>query len=197
MRFENLREILKKAHIGIAGAGGLGSNCALALVRSGLGNLVIADFDTVEESNLNRQFYFRDQIGKLKVDALKENLLRINPDLNIITHKIKLDRSSIREIFQDVDILVEAFDKADQKTILIEEALQNWPHRTLIVGSGMAGFGRTDKLHIRKVENLYICGDEVSEISEHQPPLAPKVGIVANMQADKVIEVLLDNVETN
>ena len=192
MRLEELRKILANAHIGIAGAGGLGSNCALALVRSGLGNLIIADFDKVEESNLNRQFYFYDQVGKMKVEALKENLLRINPDLNIITHPVKLDKASIKNIFSDVDILVEAFDQADQKIMLIEEALESWSSRPLIVGSGMAGFGGTENLHIRKVENLYICGDEVSEISEDQPPLAPKVGIVANMQADKVIELLVD-----
>lgn len=190
MRFEELTKILSKSRIGIAGIGGLGSNCALALVRSGLGNLIIADFDKVEKSNLNRQFYFIDQIGKMKVEALKENLLRINPDLNIITYPIKLNKASINEIFSDVDVLVEAFDQADQKIMLIEEALESWPLRPLIVGSGMAGFGGTENLHIRKIENLYICGDEVSEISKDQPPLAPKVGIVANMQADKVIEIL-------
>ena len=100
--------------------------------------------------------------------------------------------------FSDVDVLVEAFDHADQKIMLIEEALESWPMRPLVAGSGMAGFGETENLHIRKVENLYICGDEVSEISDDLPPLAPKVGIVANMQADKVIEVLVnDNNKTH
>ena len=71
---------LGSACVGIAGAGGLGSNCAMHLVRSGIGKLVIADFDTVNESNLNRQFFFRDQVGRVKVEALRENLLRINPE---------------------------------------------------------------------------------------------------------------------
>ena len=61
------RTRLAAATVGIAGAGGLGSNCALHLVRSGVGRLVIADFDVVNDSNLNRQFYFRDQIGRKKV----------------------------------------------------------------------------------------------------------------------------------
>jgi sulfur carrier protein ThiS adenylyltransferase len=192
MRFEKIRSILSKSSVGIAGAGGLGSNCAVSLVRCGLGRLVIADFDLVEASNLNRQYYFVDQLGKNKVDALKENLLRINPDLNITIFYERIHDENIHEIYSDVDILVEAFDQADQKIMLIEKALELWPERPLIVGSGMAGFGNTAKLHIRKSENLYICGDESSEISLDQPPIAPKVGIVANMQADKALEILLE-----
>ena len=69
--------------IGIAGAGGLGSNVAVHLVRSGISSLKICDFDVIENSNLNRQFYFKDQIGQNKVNALFENLKRINPSLNL------------------------------------------------------------------------------------------------------------------
>ena len=60
MEFKQIKERLKDFRIGIAGAGGLGSNCAMALVRSGITKLIIADFDSVDESNLNRQFYFHD-----------------------------------------------------------------------------------------------------------------------------------------
>ncbi len=193
MRFEKIKSILSKSSVGIAGAGGLGSNCAVSLVRCGLGRLVIADFDLVDISNLNRQYYFFDQLGKNKVDALKENLLRINPDLNITIIHERIHDENIHEIFNDVDILIEAFDQADQKIMLIEKALELWPVRPLIVGSGMAGFGNTQDLHIRKSENLYICGDESSEISLDQPPIAPRVGIVANMQADKTLEILLES----
>ena len=72
------RAVLERARIGIAGAGGLGSNCAMHLVRAGVRRLVVADFDVVGESNLNRQFFFRDQLGMKKVAALKANLLRID-----------------------------------------------------------------------------------------------------------------------
>jgi sulfur carrier protein ThiS adenylyltransferase len=196
MNFEQIKNILSHCTVGIAGAGGLGSNCAVALVRSGLGKLVLADFDRVEFGNLNRQYYFQDQIGKAKVDALKDNLLRINPDLDIETHEIRLNPDNIANVYESVDVLVEAFDLADQKIMLIEIALDKWPSRPLVIGSGMAGFGRTELLHIRKSENLYICGDEISEISDDQPPIAPRVGIVANMQADKVLELLVDIAKT-
>ncbi len=193
MKFSELKAILNTKTIGIAGAGGLGSNCAVALTRCGIGKLVIADFDNVEESNLNRQFYFHDQIGSSKVEAITENLLRINPDLNISAHNIKLTPGNIPDLFKHVDVLVEAFDLADQKEMFIETALENWPERPIVVGSGLAGIGNIEALKIRKYRNLFVCGDEAEEAGPNNPPLAPRVGIVAHMQADVVIEILLRN----
>ena len=191
VKFSEIQTILLSKTVGIAGAGGLGSNCAAALVRCGLGRLIIADFDLVEEGNLNRQFYFRDQIGHTKVEALKENLLRINPKLKLTIHNLQLDRQNIPEIFAGVDVLVEAFDQADQKEMLIETTLNLWPETPLVVGSGMAGFGNTLALVVKKYDNLYICGDEKEEIGPDNPPLAPRVGIVSHMQADVVLEILI------
>ncbi len=74
---------LKRAVVGIAGVGGLGSSVAVALARVGVGRLMIADFDVVEPSNLNRQQYFIDQIGSYKVEALASNLRRINPYVTV------------------------------------------------------------------------------------------------------------------
>jgi len=182
---------LRTAKIGIAGCGGLGSNCAVALARIGIGTLIIADFDVISESNLNRQYYFRDQIRQLKTDALKENILRINPEVIVERHCVQLNPDHISSIFSDCDILVEAFDQADQKQMLIETALTFFPEKPLVIGLGMAGWGKNDLIHCRKSDNMYICGDEVSEISEKLPPLAPRVGIVANMQANVVMEILL------
>ena len=71
---ERERGILENAKVGIAGAGGLGSNVAMLLVRAGMKKLVIADFDIVNESNLNRQFFFRHQLGEKKIDALAARL---------------------------------------------------------------------------------------------------------------------------
>ncbi len=191
MRWLSIQEKLKKHSAGIAGAGGLGSNCAAALVRVGIGRLVICDYDRVEESNLNRQFYFRDQIGQPKVEALKSNLLRINPDLILEIHLVRLNPVNIPELFEGVDILFEAFDLADQKAMIIETALTAWPGRPLIIGSGMAGFGDSNSIRMRSSGNLYICGDESSEIGPEMPPLAPRVGIVSNMMADVGIDLLL------
>lgn len=194
--FNQIKTILSKKVVGIAGAGGLGSNCAASLVRSGIGKLIIADFDTVSEANLNRQFYFHDQIGMNKVDALRENLLRINPLALLQIHNTKVTPENISLLFSVCDIVVEAFDDAAQKQMLIEYMLFNHPHIPLVAASGMAGYGMREQLIVIKSGNLYICGDGSSEVSEENPPMAPRVGIVSNMEADVVIELLL-NKEVN
>jgi sulfur carrier protein ThiS adenylyltransferase len=188
-----IQEKLKTRSAAIAGAGGLGSNCAAALVRVGIGRLVICDFDRVEESNMNRQFYFRDQIGQPKVEALKTNLLRINPLLILEIHQVRLNSENIPELFSGVDVLFEAFDQADQKEMIIESALTSWPERPIIIGSGMAGFGDSNSIRMRSSGNLYICGDETAEIGSEMPPLAPRVGMVANMMANVGIDLMLNS----
>jgi sulfur carrier protein ThiS adenylyltransferase len=192
MRSSEIENHLRKFRVGIAGAGGLGSNCAAALARTGVGTLIIADFDTVEPSNLTRQYYFTDQVGIYKVKALKENLARIRPEINVISHQVKLDKNNISSVFSGCDVIVEAFDKPEMKEMIIETVQQELPGIPLIVGSGMAGWGKTETLKCRKLdETLFVCGDELSEASEDSPVLAPRVGIVANMQANTVIEILM------
>lgn len=193
MNFIQIKEKLSYFTVGIAGAGGLGSNCAAALVRVGIGKIIIADFDIIEESNLNRQFYFHHQIGQKKVLALKENLLLINPDANIEIHDLFLKAEVIVKLFQNCDVIVEAFDKAEQKKMIIETVLSCLPHIPLIVGLGMSGWGNSNVMKMRQEGNLFICGDEVSEVGENKPPLSPRVGIAANIQANTVLEILLKN----
>jgi len=183
--------ILRKSVVGIAGAGGLGSNVAFSLARAGIGKLIIADFDAVEPSDLNRQQYFIDQIGKAKLDALLENLKKINPFSEYEMHKVKITPSNFSEIFASVDILVEAFDKAEMKQMLIESWLSQFPTKPIIAASGLAGYGQNEKIRTRRAGNLYICGDEETECKEGISPMAPRVGIVANMQANLVLELLI------
>jgi sulfur carrier protein ThiS adenylyltransferase len=193
MRFSEIRTHLGKFRVGIAGAGGLGSNCAVALARCGVGTLVLSDSDIIEEANLNRQYFFTDQIGMLKTIALKENISRINPDVFVISHQKMLDSKNIPEIFSGCDVIVEAFDRSDMKEMLIEAVQTKMQGTPLIVGSGMAGWGKSNAIKCRKIDDtLYVCGDESSEANEFLPPLAPRVGIAANMQANVVIEILMN-----
>ncbi len=187
-----LSEKLKKYCIGIAGAGGLGSNCAVSLARIGIGKIVIADYDIVSKSDLNRQYYFLDQIKEKKVFALKKNISRINPDVEIYAYDLKLNSDKIIKIFKDCDVIVEAVDLAETKQMIIETILSQMPDKYIVSGLGIAGYGKNIEIKTRKIDKLYICGDEKTEISEINPPLAPKVGIVANMQANQVIEIVLD-----
>ena len=183
--------VLRRSSVGIAGAGGLGSNVAVALARAGVGRLVIADFDRIEPSNLNRQQYFLDQVGERKVVALRENLLAVNPYSLYEIHDVRINRRNAATVFARVDILVEAFDKAAAKEMLIEASLARFPGRPIIAASGLAGYGRNRKIHTRRLGNLYICGDESSQCPKGISPMAPRVALVAAMQANLVVELLV------
>lgn len=179
--------------VGIAGCGGLGSNCAIALARVGVGNLILADYDIVTESNLNRQYFFRDQVGLKKVVALKDNLQRIRPEMNIQIHDVVLTPVEIKALFSDCEVIVEAFDKAEAKEMIIETVLSEMPDKYIVSGVGLAGWGKNEELTTRREGRLIVCGDGINEVSEDAPPLAPRVGIVSHMQANVVLELLLGN----
>jgi sulfur carrier protein ThiS adenylyltransferase len=192
MRFSEIKDHLARFRVGIAGAGGLGSNCAVALARSGVGTLVVSDFDVVEPANLNRQYYFTSQIGQLKSQALKDNIARINPDIIVIAHSEKLNSSNIPAIFSGCDVIVEAFDSDLMKEMIIETVQTRIKGTPLIVASGLAGWGKSETIRFRKIdETLYICGDESTIANEELPPMAPRVGMVACMQANSVVEILM------
>ncbi|HNX00639.1 MAG TPA: sulfur carrier protein ThiS adenylyltransferase ThiF [Candidatus Cloacimonadota bacterium] len=185
-------EIWQKSTVAIAGAGGLGSVVAVSLARVGIGRLIIADFDVIEPTNLNRQQYFQDQVGMAKVLALQENLHRINPHSQYLMHHALVTEDNIVDLFGEADIMVEAFDRADQKEMLIEAWQLLFPDKPIIAASGLAGWGKTDLLHVHQSGNLYVCGDEETELERNHTPLAPRVGIVANMQANIVLELLME-----
>ena len=192
MKFPDIKKHLRRFKVGIAGAGGLGSNCAVALARTGVGTILICDKDVIESGNLNRQYYFSKQIGLPKVEALRDNIGLIDPEVMIITKDIELKPQNIPEIFSGCDVIVEALDMKEIKEMFIETVQNELPQIPLVAGSGLAGWGETELLRSRKIdETLYVCGDESREVSDDLPPLAPRVGIVAMLQADKVIEILM------
>ncbi len=188
-------EKLKGTCIGIAGCGGLGSNCAMALARVGIGHLVIADFDVVAEANLDRQYYFLNQVGEKKVLALRENIRKVNPGMIVEAHDLRLGPDDVVRVFKDCQVIIEAFDSADMKLMIIETVTERFPEKFIIAGSGLAGYGANNALRTRRLGNLFICGDETSEVSAEMPPLAPRVGIVASMQANQALEIVLDDLE--
>jgi sulfur carrier protein ThiS adenylyltransferase len=181
-------EILGRATVGIAGCGGLGSNAAVALVRAGIGSLILVDPDTVEPSNLNRQYYFRGDIGRYKVEALASHLRGINPDVELTLHKVELTPAGIAEIFAGADLLIEAFDMAEKKKWLIEGWCKAFPDKPIVAASGVSGAGNTNSLRVRSSGNIFICGDEESDISLGL--CSARVAIAANMEANVAIELL-------
>ena len=170
--------------IGIAGAGGIGSNVAVCLVRCGVRWLKIVDYDKVDESNLNRQFYFRDQIGRPKVAALAENLARIAPDVQIESIVLRLDSENMSRIFSECDAVVEGFDDLNAKKQLVEALAPGG--QTIVSASGVAG--RTlDGIRLRRLGNCTIIGDFCTD-ADQAPCHAPKVTAVAAMMAHLLLE---------
>jgi sulfur carrier protein ThiS adenylyltransferase len=179
---------IKGATVGIAGLGGLGSSVAVALARLGVGRLILADFDVVEPSNLNRQQYFIDQLGLTKAEALEDNLKRINPYVEYEAHCIRLTSENIPTLFAEADVLVEAFDRADQKAML----LQSFQDKPIVAASGLAGYGSGETIGVRKMgERIHIVGDLETGAAPGCGLMAPRVGIAAHMQANVVLRLLL------
>lgn len=184
---------IKNKTVGIAGVGGLGSNIAVALVRTGIKNLIIADFDKVEYSNLNRQYYFYKDVGMYKVDALLKQLKNINPYVNIKKYNQYLDESNF-DIFKDCDVIVEAFDKAKNKEEIVDYAVRN--KKFVVSGVGMAGDYSANIIQTKKFgKYLYISGDFKNEANDKNGLLASRVAITANHQANMVLRLLQDKYE--
>jgi len=183
---------VKQSCVGIAGLGGLGSAIAIALARIGVGRLVLADFDVVEPSNLNRQQYFVDQIGELKTDALRANLERIHPYVDITTVAVRLAAENVPTVFSGVDVLVEAFDTPDAKAMIMEVCAAALPDVPLVMASGLAGHAPSNTILTRQLgRQVTLVGDLVEAAGPGNGLMAPRVGVAAHHQANAVLRILL------
>jgi sulfur carrier protein ThiS adenylyltransferase len=173
----------KHMKIGIAGVGGIGSNVAVNLVRSGIDFLKIVDFDQVEFSNLNRQFYFHDQIGRLKVEALAENLRRIKPDLCIDAMAGRIDAVNCQQLFSGCDLIVEGLDGQADKKMLMEHLGGD---HIVISACGIAGI-ELDAIRVRRLGHCFIVGDFTTDCAT-APVFAHKVTTVANYMTQLILQ---------
>ena len=187
-----IHQKIKKSVVGIAGLGGLGSAIAVALARVGVGRLILVDFDVVEPSNLNRQQYFVHQIGMSKVEALQRNIEAINPYVRVQTYQEKLDRNNGERIFQEAEVVVEAFDRAEEKAMLINIVSEKMPDKYIVAASGVAGYGDSNEIKtVRFSSKIFIVGDQKTAAQPGVGLMAPRVGIVAHHQANTVLRILL------
>jgi len=187
-----IHQKIKKSVVGIAGLGGLGSAVAIALARIGVGKLILVDFDVVEPSNLNRQQYFVRQIGMLKVEALKKNIADINPYVKTEIYQERLDRNNVERIFKEAQVVVEAFDKAEEKAMLINIVTEKMPDKYIVAASGVAGYGDNNEIKtVRFSSKIFIVGDHKTAAQPGIGLMAPRVGIVAHHQANTVLRILL------
>jgi sulfur carrier protein ThiS adenylyltransferase len=183
-------DYLRTVRVGVIGAGGLGSNCAMHLVRSGFSDLVLADPDSVEPSNLNRQNYSLAQVGTPKVEALKANLQAVNPDARVETHRTAMDADNMAGIFGSCRAVVEAVDDARTKKLVVETLAA--PERLVVGASGIGGTGCAGRMRVvRLMPGLVLVGDMTTPCDADNPPLSPGVGMAAAMQADVVLDHFL------
>jgi sulfur carrier protein ThiS adenylyltransferase len=187
-----VRARLADASVGIIGLGGLGSNAAMMLVRSGVRRFVLADFDKVEPSNLARQLFFPDQLGQLKTEALAETLLRIEPDLDLTLVAECLQADDIPRLFGAVDVLLEAVDRAETKQMIVETASDSLPETPLIWVAGLAGCASANAIATQRVgETIWVVGDLEADIRDGLPLLASRVMAAAAHEAHIATRILL------
>ncbi len=181
--------LIQSKKVGIGGAGGLGSNCAMVLVRSGFKRLEIIDQDLIDASNLNRQQYYTAEIGLPKVEVLKKRLLDINPDADILINQTQWNEGNAASFFKGFDFIVEAFDVTDWK----HRFVQYYAPRFAVIVSGVGMAGLTDKkpMTVKKVGNVYICGDRSTDSAQGHPPMAPRVTQCAAMMAEIILDLAL------
>lgn len=185
-------EKLEAATVGIAGLGGLGSHIAMSLARMGVGNLVLADFDYVDISNIQRQNYSLSHLNMPKTEAISEQLLAVHPTIKLDSHIYMVDEKNATEIFSNCDVVCEAFDDPSAKAMIVQVLLSECPNLKIVAASGMAGYGSGNSIHTRKAMNrLYLCGDEESELHIDGQLFAARVALCANQQALMTLRLLL------
>ena len=183
---------LSDARVAIAGLGGLGSTIATALTRIGVGHLHLIDFDRVDMTNLNRQQYFLKDLGQYKTEATRANLAQINPYVEVTIDTVKITDENVVALFEDDDIICEAFDVPENKTLLVNAVLEQLPHKPLVSASGMAGFRSSNLISTRRVSrNFYFCGDGETAPKPGAGLMAPRVGVVACHEANMITRLIL------
>ncbi len=186
---------MKRATVGIAGVGGLGSHVAMALARMGVGRLILADFDVVEPSNLNRQGFFISHLGMAKVDAMTNLLGQINPYVNVKTHLTQVSKENVVSLFETCDVVVEAFDNPKAKAMLVE-ALLGKCQMPIVAASGVAGLYSSNTIQtLKQFSRLYMVGDGIHGAKPNEGLMATRVLVAAAHQANMVARLLIGETE--
>ena len=190
-------EKVKKARVAIAGLGGLGSNVAISLARTGVGHLHLIDFDIVEPSNLNRQQYKIKHLGMFKTEALKSEIQEINPFIEVTIDTTRVTPDNIKSLFENEDIICECFDNPQAKAMIVNNLTEIFPDKKLVSASGMAGFESSNTIVTKRItNNFYLCGDRTTSAKVGRGLMAPRVSICAGHEANAVLRLILGIEET-
>ena len=191
---------LLAARVLIIGVGGLGSPVAMYLAASGVGHLVLVDYDMVELSNLQRQIaHTTDRIGMHKVNSAQQSLAALNPDVQVTAIAGQLDPEALVEQVQLADAVVDCSDNFATRFALNRVCVAN--KTPLISGAAIRLEGQVTVFRPERADSpcyrcLYKDMDELGESCSQTGVLAPLVGIIGSIQATETIKVLLDIGET-
>lgn len=182
--------------VAVCGLGGLGSNVAIALARAGVGQLHLIDFDRVDLTNLNRQQYTVDQLGRYKTEALAETLERIAPYCSIRTDTVRVTEENLTALLRADDVICEAFDVPEAKAMLVSGVLEHFPEKALVAASGMAGLDSANTIRTRRAfGRLYLCGDGTSDASGGLGLVSARVAVCAAHEANMILRLLAGETE--
>ena len=181
----------QEAKVAVVGLGGRGSNVAMWLARLGVGHLLLYDFDKVELSNLNRQYYFLEDVGKYKEEALLTKLQQVNHYGDYQSKVARLTEANLEELLAPAHIICEALDKAEAKAMLVNGVLEKFPDKYLVAASGLAGLEDSSSMTVRQITpRFYLCGDGHSDF--HELPLCgARVGLCAAQEALTIARLIL------
>ncbi len=180
-------EIFRNSSLSILGCGGLGSNIAMMVARSGVGKIHIFDYDKVEYSNLNRQNYGTCQLGLKKVLASKDLIERVLPYAKVYAHDVFLNEDKMTSYLDTADIFIEAFDKKESKRFALDFFLDH-PEKHLICASGLSGLGSLEDIRIKKFANITMIGDFESQTKDGL--YAPYLMTIASLEALEALKLL-------
>jgi molybdopterin-synthase adenylyltransferase len=188
---EEGQEKLKRAHIFIAGAGGLGSPISLYLAVAGVGTITIVDMDVVDQTNLNRQIlHFDRDIGKKKTVSAEEKLSAINPDIRINAIDARIDETNAATLIGNADGIVDAMDNYPTRYLLNTVAIRkNIP---LFHGAIRGFYGQATTIIPGKTPCLK-CIFPKAPPKEVFPVVGVTPGIIGTIQATEVLKYLLNS----
>jgi len=147
---------LKRTHVCVIGLGGVGSYACEALARSGIGRFTLIDFDTVGQTNLNRQIIaLQETIGRPKTEVMKERILAINPEAEVATHQVFLDEANRAVLLPGCDYYIDAIDSLGPKVGLLEYAAEQGLKIVSVMGAG----NRLDpsRIHLTPLHKSHAC----------------------------------------
>ncbi len=178
---ENKLQKIMQAHVCVFGAGGVGSFAVEGLIRSGVKEITLIDFDHIEWSNLNRQLMTnKNNIGELKIDELKKRILEIHKDVEVHTYPIFFDEGSNID-FSQFDYVIDAIDSVNSKLEIMRQCEKNDVPLIMALGTG------------RKLDPLLLCVSNLYHTTIC--PLAKKVRILAKKEGLKNIKVVYSKEE--